>query len=651
VTDRRERVRLWAQAADLSALLLLGVGAYVIVEGGFVLRALGLRLSIRSAPRVLLWAVALMAVRHSIVRRPALPEWILSWVRDMARAAGPIRDDHELIGPGDLKRGERWRRPGLLTVVALALLFAGLTAVMTYPQVRYLATGVSPDIGDPLLSTWRLSWVAHQVTRDPLHLFDANIFHPTRFTLAFSDAMLVPALTVAPLVWAGVPPLVAYNLLLLSGFALSGIGMFVLVRSLTGQVGAALVAGFIFAFLPFRFMHYAHLELQMAQWMPLCAWAFHRTLQTRRLRDGVLTGLFFALQTLSSLYYGIFFGTFLVPLAGVLFLTAGIDRLRGAIRPLLIGAAVVGVLVIPIALPYIAARQSVGERPLWEIEFYSATPQNYLAAHGRNDAFGRVTRGLGQQERELFQGFFVPLIALVGLWPPLSAARIGYLLAAILVFEVSLGFNGFSYPFLHAYVLPYRGLRVPARMAMLVGFSLSILAGYGVARMTADRTKLTRLVITLVAGLLVFAEYRSTLELRHVWSSPPPVYQRLRDEPPSVLMELPLKSPDIYLEPVYMYFSIFHWHKLVNGYSGFSPPSYVRLLRLAAKFPERESVAELRGRDVDFIIVHGALFERGGDYQRTVTAMDESGDFELIGVYPWEGRDTRLYRLLRHGAS
>ena len=40
------------------------------------------------------------------------------------------------------------------------------------------------------------------------------------------------------------------------------------------QVAAALFAGFIFAFLPYRFMHYAHLELQMSQWMPLCLWRF-----------------------------------------------------------------------------------------------------------------------------------------------------------------------------------------------------------------------------------------------------------------------------------------------------------------------------------------------------------------------------------------
>ena len=155
-------------------------------------------------------------------------------------------------------------------VFAVVALFVALTAVMTYPQVQQLGSTVARNEGDALFSTWRLAWVAHQLPRDPLNLFNGNIFHPERGTLAFSDAMIVPALVTAPLIWAGVPQLLAYNLIFLSGFALSGVAMFLLVRSLTGSVPAALLAGFIFAFLPYRFMHYAHLELQMSQWMP-CA--------------------------------------------------------------------------------------------------------------------------------------------------------------------------------------------------------------------------------------------------------------------------------------------------------------------------------------------------------------------------------------------
>jgi hypothetical protein len=645
-----ENLPVWARLADAAALLLIIIGAASIVHGGFVVRVLSVRVaSFRYGDRILFWAAALLIVRHLLVWRPTLPEWISTSIWRMARAAGGLRDDRELLGTGghaEHQTGRGWRRAQ--TVVGVTLLFAALTAAMTYPQVTFLATGVSPDTGDPLLSTWRLSWIAHQIVRDPLHLFDANIFYPARHTLAFSDAMLAPALTVAPLIWLGVPQLVAYNLLFLSGFALSGVGMFVLVRSLTGNIGAALVAGFVFAFLPFRYMHYAHLELQMAQWMPLCLWALHRTIDTGRLRDGLLTGLFFALQALSSLYYAIFLATFLVPLTAVL-LMAQRGRLARSIRPLAAGALLAGVLVAPITIPYFAARESVGERPRFEIEFYSATPQDYMSAHPRNAMYGEITARLRHQERELFMGVFVPLIALVALWPPLSAARIGYLLAMLLAFEASLGYNGFLYGWLHAYVLPYKGLRVPARMAMLVGFALSVLVGYGVARLTSRRPPRTAAAIALVLGLLVFIEYRPNLTFEHVWPSAPPVYERLRSEPPSVLLELPLKSPDVYLEPVYMYFSTFHWHKLVNGYSGFSPPSYAQLLNLIATFPDDASIDELRRRDVNFVIVHGALFDRPGEYAQTVSAMDRRNDFQLIGTYPWRGKDTRIYRLLPRG--
>ncbi|HVH27636.1 MAG TPA: glycosyltransferase family 39 protein [Vicinamibacterales bacterium] len=644
MTEQPVRPPLWAHVADIAALVLLGISAYVVVNGGFVIRPLSIRISFRSADRAFLWVVGLVVVRHLLLRRPALPERIHEWVRQLARSAGRLRDDAELLGIRPLSFGT-WRE-AVWVLAGVTLLFAALTAGMTYPQALQLGSGVSPDTGDPLFSTWRLAWIAHQLAHDPLHLFNANIFHPASYTLAFSDSVLVPAFMAAPLLWLGVPQLVVYNLVFLAGFALSGVGMFVLVRSLTGQTGAALVAGFVFAFLPFRYMHYAHLELQMAQWMPLGLWALHRTLREGRLRDGLLTGLFFALQVYSAMYYGVFFATFLIPLVGTLLLAGGRPVLQRSLRPLVAGAGLAALLIAPLSIPYVAARSAVGERPMREIAFYSAMPADYLTADSRNALVGASTGRFAKQERALFQGIVVPLVALVGLWPPMSAARIGYLIAMLLAFDVSLGVNGVSYGFLHLLVPPYRGLRVPARMAILVGLSLSILAGYGIARLTSRRSRLAASCISLVVALLVFVEYRPTLVLNRVRTTPPPVYERLRHEPTSVLLELPLKSPDIYLEPVYMYFSTFHWHNLVNGYSGFSPPTYSKLLNLIMTFPDDESVAELRRRGTDFVIVHGALFE-GPGYAETVSAMDQRKDFELVGTYPWEGKDTRLYRLRR----
>ncbi|MGH9311961.1 MAG: hypothetical protein ACRD1S_02060 [Vicinamibacterales bacterium] len=639
---------LWARAVDAATIALLLLAACVAIEGGFVVAPAGIRLSIRSEWRVLLWAGALAALRHLAVPWLPLHRRVAARVGAAARAAGPLRDDLVLLGQAAPERpGER--RPGgrsiVLQVVAVLLLYAGLTAFMTYPQVRHLDHAVQ-DVGDPLLSTWRLAWIARQLPRDPLHLFDGNVFYPAPRTLAFSDSMIVPALTAAPLVWLGVHQLHAYNILLLSGFAFSGAGMFLLVRSLTRHVGAALLAGFVFAFLPYRFMHYAHLELQMAQWMPLCLWSFHRTAERGRLRDGLLTGLFLALQTLSSWYYGIFFATYLALVATAVLIGAGRRRLAQSIRPLAAGALLAAILVAPFAVPYFAVRRSVGERPVSEIQFYSATPLNYLAAHSRNALFGPLTADWGAQERELFMGVAVPAIALVGLWPPLSAARIGYAVGLALAFDLSLGFNGLFYPLLHAYVLPYRGLRVPARMAIVVGLSLAILVGYGVARLcTRLRSRRASLAALAILFLLFLAEYRTALKLEWIWTRPPEIYDALGTQPTTVLAELPMVAPDIALEPIYMYFSTFRWHKLVNGYSGFSPPSYPQLVDLMRRFPDEAAIAELRRRDVEFVIVHGSFF-RLGIYQKLMDGIRRSPDLEQVAHIRWNGGETRAYRLL-----
>jgi hypothetical protein len=640
-TSGPERPPLWVRAVDLAALALLLLTLIVWASDGFVLRAGGMRLSFRSEWRLAMWAVALLVLRHVAYRRFPLHLRLRDWFAAARRSHAMLPRDEVSVAPP-----RSWPRT-LALGLAVVGLFWVLTFVMTYPQVEMMNRGISPDIGDPLLSTWRLSWVAHQLPRDPLHLFDGNIFYPAKNTLAFSDAMLVPALTAAPLLWLGVHQLYVYNLMLLSGFALSGAAMFLLVRSLTRDTGAALVAGFVFAFLPYRYMHYAHLELQMAQWMPMTLWALHRTFVSGRLRDGLLTGLFLACQTLSSFYYGIFFATFLIPIG--LALLAGTERTKiwPALRALAVGGVLAAVLVVPVTRPYFAARQSVGERPISEVEFYSAVPQDYLVAHPRNVLMGPFSVGYGSQERELYQGVVTPIIAIAALWPPVSAVRIGYGVGLALAFELSLGTNGKLYPWMREHLLPFRGLRVPARMAIVVGLALAVLVGFAVARISrAGASRAAQVAAVVVLALPIAAEYRSRLPLRVMWLDPPPVYETLAAQPKAVLLELPLIAPDVALEPVYMYFSTFHWHPLANGYSGFSTPEYGQLLRTMKDFPDDASLAAIRQRGVDYIIVHGGLY-LPQDYRRVIEAMDQRADLHLESRTRWEGRETRVYWVIK----
>ena len=115
-------------------------------------------------------------LRHALVRQRPLHRRVFALVGAAARRSGPLHDDvvehrveetglAEGIGP---IRG-RVRFYSIYAVVVIAV-FTALTAAMTYPQVRYLNNAVTFDDGDPLFSTWRLAWVAHQLPRDPLRL-------------------------------------------------------------------------------------------------------------------------------------------------------------------------------------------------------------------------------------------------------------------------------------------------------------------------------------------------------------------------------------------------------------------------------------------------------------------------------------------------
>ena len=98
----------------------------------------------------------------------------------------------------------------------------GLAILHTWPLATAPGTLSRNDNGDFVLHEWIMAWVSHQVVTNPLHLFDANIFYPERYTLAYSDHLFVQSMMGAPLLWAGASPVLVHNLVLMAGFALTG---------------------------------------------------------------------------------------------------------------------------------------------------------------------------------------------------------------------------------------------------------------------------------------------------------------------------------------------------------------------------------------------------------------------------------------------
>ena len=625
-----------ALAADLLAAALLAAGTIALFSTNLSFRVVGIHISMRTSWRPFLLAVIVLAIRNALVRQPPSFVWALAPLRRFsqrllqeARNSLPL-DERAL------------REKGTSREFALLVLgFSALTIALTWPQIIRLDSVA--DLGDPLFSIWRIAWVSHQIVRHPLHLFDTNQFYPEPLTLTYSDSLLVPALMSAPFFWMGAPPVVIYNLLLLSGFVLSGVTMFLLVRALTGRVHAAMIAGAIFALYPYRYEHYSHLELEMTMWMPLALLGLHRTLAGGRLRDGLATGFAFALQTLSSLYYGCFLAVYLAVVGGALWLGRG--RPRTAIGPLTAGVVLAAVLVAPVAVEYIASRPVMGPRDEGTIQFYSAQGPDYLKPHFRSALYGRWSDG-GFPERALFPRLMPVALTAVALWPPLSAARIAYTLGLVLAVDGSLGFNGTTFTALHAVLSPFKGLRVPARFSLLAGLTLAILAGYGAARLL-ERWPRRRVALTSAMLALVIIEAVPRMPLEPVWPEPPAIYASIAGkQPPAVLAEFPM-PPDIYrsnFDARYLYFSTFHWQNLVNGNSGFFPPSYVELLERAGEFPTEASLSYLRSRGVQYVTMHGR-FTNPDHYRNTVAWLDARPDLELVAAAPWEEAESRLYRL------
>jgi hypothetical protein len=113
--------------------------------------------------------------------------------------------------------------------LAVFLFYLALSMVFIAP-ISLRPSDLAVNDGDPLHISWILAWDAHQIARDPLHLFDSNSFYPYPGSLAFSEHLLGPALLAAPFFYATGNALFAQNVAVLLTLSLSAFFMFLLIR-------------------------------------------------------------------------------------------------------------------------------------------------------------------------------------------------------------------------------------------------------------------------------------------------------------------------------------------------------------------------------------------------------------------------------------
>jgi len=535
----------------------------------------------------------------------------------------------------------------LARFVRIVALFTLLTAIMTWPQAARLGDAAH-EHQDVYFNMWRFAWVAHALSTSPTRLFEGNIFYPERRTLTYSDAMPVESFIAAPLLWAGARPVLVHNIMLLAGIVFSAAGIFVLARSLTGSCAAGVTAGVVFAFAPYRFEHYMHMELQWTVWIPWAFWAVHRALETGERRYGAAAGVFVALQLLSSIYYGVFLATLLG--LTVLLLLCGLrrDRLKKGFVALLVGGALSIALIGPYAMLYLTTREHVGERSQDQVNMFSAHARNYTIATEDNYLYGAASARAGRPELRLFPGILPVLLAVVGLLlvRPSNEALV-YLLALVAAFEMSLGMRGYSYAFLYHHVPIFSGLRAPARFGVFVLFFLGVLAAYGQAAIEKALPRAWRMLLAAAICAVLMLEYWvAPLRLVPYPNTAPPLYAWLARQHPGVIAELPIPHPEALpgAEARYAYMSTFHWMPMVNGYSGYYPPSYLDQLARLRHFPATPSIAALWRTGVRYVIVHAYLYSPD-EARAVLSELAANPSLAELGHFSDGQGDAVVYRL------
>jgi hypothetical protein len=514
-------------------------------------------------------------------------------------------------------------------------LFSLLTVVMTWPQAVRLTTHADRD-QDVFFNMWRLAWVAHALSSSPARVLDGNTFYPEPRTLTLSDAMPVEALLASPLLLGGVPPVLVHNLLLLGGIVLSAAGIFMLAAHVTGSPAAGVTAGIIFAFVPYRFAHYMHMELQWTVWIPWAFWALHRACETAARRYAILLGTFIALQFMSSIYYGLFLAV-LVGVCGLLLL-CGMrrDALRNHATLLAIAAAAALVLTAPYAAAYAPTKRGVGGRPEQQVLMFSARPSSYLVATDTNYLYGERSAPRARLERLLFPGVLPLLLGVAGLLlvPP-SRNAIVHLLGLVVAFEMSLGLYGYSFSFLFHYVPVFDSLRAPARLGIFVAFFLGLLAAAGHKAVAATLPARARpALLTAIAAGLLLEYWVAPIRLVALPNDPPPLYAWLASQPRGLVAEFPMPTPETLpgVEPRYAYMSTFHWMPTLNGYSGYYPNSYISRLDALNTIPAAPSIEVLRRYGVRYVIVHPDFYD-AARRDRVLTEIAATPHFTELGRF------------------
>jgi hypothetical protein len=202
---------------------------------------------------------------------------------------------------------------------------------------------------DPKLFVWYLGWLPHELSLGHNPLFSDYLSYPSGVNLMWNTSMIFPAVLLWPFT-AAFGPVVAYNLLITAGLALSAWFGFLAARRFIDSEPACFVAGLLYGFSPALVAQaLGHPHVVVALFPPVALLLGHEILVRRRMNPvvaGAIAGVAAALQLLTG--EELLAMTLLVAAIGVAVLAL---LHRDQVRPVLpIAGTAAGVAIVSVAL-------------------------------------------------------------------------------------------------------------------------------------------------------------------------------------------------------------------------------------------------------------------------------------------------------------
>jgi hypothetical protein len=451
---------------------------------------------------------------------------------------------------------------------------------------------------------WVTSHVSRTLFRDPLHLFDAGIFHPLRRTLAFGDHMIGQALT-GLLVWVTTHnPLLEYNVLSLASYALGATAMFTYARMAAGSsVAGAAAAGIVFAFTPYRFDSSLWLQVLCTFFMPLALLFWVRFVESLRWRDWALWVGCWVAHSLMGMYLALYFAVTMGCLAALALVLAPTRRARRLRLGTLLAPVVALVLLAPVLWPYVAVRAEQGQ----------------VRSVGLDTALAFFLPGPGTLTGRLFgpahsgrlgPGLVAWALAAVGLvagaWMFRARSSMRRFVAAAHVVGLAVTLLLVLTPIRVQLALPGFDMLRNTNRAFFVSLAfLAALAAEGV-----DRLGRRRIVAALLVGLVALDMGTPQRAQRPmpVGNEIPPVYRWVAALPSDQVVyegtEAVRNHPPLALVHGVqaLYYAIFHGRRLAQGYSGFASPGGAYVSMQLGRFPHPEALRLYRTLGVGHVV-------------------------------------------------